>query len=264
MNNYNKLRSNNLSTCSLPTVVENISENTFEPYDWTGILIAIVIVGLWFISLLNLLAISVLSTSWVWLTACILGRTYLHTGLFILAHDAMHGNLVPSNRSLNNMIGRLTVGIYALLPYDRCSINHTNHHRYTAQIGDPDFHGTLSHPIFWYCKFIREYFSWRSLITFLISMIMLFGGLILIFKVSLINLILFWLVPLVLSSLQLFFFGTYLPHQQVCPNPNFSPRTASNFYSILWSFLSCYNFGHYHWEHHEYPQTPWYRLHKVH
>jgi beta-carotene ketolase (CrtW type) len=247
-----------------PTVVEDISKNSCESNDWSGILIAIVIVALWFTSLLSLLSASVLNTSYFSLIVAILERAYLHTGLFIIAHDAMHGNLIPSNRSLNNIIGRLAVGIYGFLTYDRCCMNHVNHHRYPSQIGDPDFHGSLSHPIFWYCKFISEYFSWRSLIIFLVSMIMLFGGLILIFKVSLINLILFWLVPLVLSSLQLFFFGTYLPHHQVYPNPNFSPRTDSNFYSVLWSFLSCYNFGHYHWEHHEYPQTPWYRLHKVH
>ena len=273
MNNSNNLRSNNLrsntpSNCSPQTAVEgsfeNISENRFEFDDWTGLLISIVIVGLWLTSLLNLLSVSVLNSSWIWLVVGIVARTYLHTGLFILAHDAMHGNLIPHHRSLNSTIGRLAVGIYGLLPYDRCAMNHANHHRYPSQNGDPDFHGTLSHPIFWYCKFLSEYFSWRSLITFLISVIVLFGGLIVIFKVSLINLILFWLVPLVLSSLQLFFFGTYLPHQQIYPNPNFSPRTDANFYSTLWAFLSCYNFGHYHWEHHEYPQTPWYRLHKTH
>lgn len=133
MNNDNKLRSTNSSTCSLPTAAENSSENicknTFAPYDWTGILIATVIVTLWFASLLNLLSVSVVNTSYFWLIVSILERAYLHTGLFIIAHDAMHGNLIPSNKTLNNIIGRLAVGIYGLLPYDRCRMNHTNHHR---------------------------------------------------------------------------------------------------------------------------------------
>jgi len=262
MNGYNNLRSDNSSTRS-PQITQIKFENIFLSDDWIGILVTVGIISLWFISLFNLLSISTLNTSWLWLIVSILGRTYLHTGLFILAHDAMHGNLIPRNRRLNNIIGRLAVGIYALLPYDLCSVNHANHHRYPSQIGDPDFHGSLSHPIFWYCKFLCEYFSWRSLITFLVSMIIIFGGLILIFKVELINLILFWLIPLICSSLQLFFFGTYLPHQQVYPNLNFSPRTNSNFYLVFWSFLSCYNFGHYHWEHHEYPKIPWYKLHGV-
>ncbi len=251
MHNSNNLRSN---------MPKFSSQKAFTYDDWTGILIASTILSLWFISLFTSLDVFVVDTSWFWLIAFVLGRTYLHTGLFILAHDAMHGNLIPSNRTLNNIIGRLAVGLYAFVPYDRCCVNHTNHHRYPSQVGDPDFHGSLSHPVFWYFKFLSEYFSWRSLISFLITMIMIFGGLIVICKISIINLILFWLAPLVLSSLQLFFFGTYLPHHQVYQNPNFSPRTEANFYALLWSFVSCYNFGHYHWEHHEYPKTPWYRL----
>lgn len=256
MNNYSNLRSHNSS--------DLWQKKAFTTDDWIGILIVITILSLWFVSLYSLLSVSVFDISWAGLVVLILGRTYLHTGLFILAHDSMHGNLIPSNRTLNKIIGRLMVGIYASLNYDRCAVNHANHHRYPSQNGDPDFHGNLSHPVFWYCKFLSEYFSWRSLILFLASAIAIFCALILLCKVSIVNLILFWLVPLVLSSLQLFFFGTYLPHCQIHQNPNFSPRLESNFYAILWSFLSCYNFGHYHWEHHEYPQTPWFRLPKVH
>ena len=260
MPDSNNLRSIDSSTYSQ----QQEFTREFTSDDGNGILIVIAILSLWFVSLSVLLTVPVSNMTWFGLIASILGRAYLHTGLFIAAHDAMHGNLISSNRTLNNIIGRLTVSIYALLPYDRCRINHTNHHRYPSQTGDPDFHGRFSHPIFWYCKFLSEYFSWRSLIIFLASMICIFGVLIAVWKVALINLILFWLVPLVLSSLQLFFFGTYLPHHQVYNNPNFSPRMQSSFYSILWSVLSCYNFGHYHWEHHEYPKTPWYRLPHVH
>ena len=256
MSSYNNLRSHDLS--------KFLSQKASTYDDWTGTLIAFTILSLWFVSLFTSLYVLVLDISWFWLIVFVLGRTYLHTGLFIIAHDAMHGNLTTSNKTLNNIIGRFAVGLYAFLPYDRCCVNHGNHHRYPSQIGDPDFHGSISHPVFWYFKFLSEYFSWRSLIIFLITMIMIFGGLIVICKISIINLILFWLGPLVLSSLQLFFFGTYLPHHQVYQNPNFSPRTEANFYALLWSFVSCYNFGHYHWEHHEYPKTPWYRLPKIH
>ena len=238
-------------------------QKIFESDDLIGLLIFIAILSLWFVSLVGLLTVSISDSSWFWLVGSILGRAYLHTGLFIVAHDSMHGNLIPHNRSLNNIIGRFAVNVYAFLPYEHCHLNHNAHHRYPSQVGDPDFHGAISHPVFWYCKFIREYFPVRSLIIFMVNMSLIFWGLTLIFNIPFINLILFWLVPLVLSSLQLFFFGTYLPHCQVHDNPNFSPRLESNQYSILWSFLSCYNFGHYHWEHHEYPKTPWYRLHNV-
>jgi len=239
-------------------------ENVFEPDDRTGLIVVVLISSLWIASLVGSLTISVPNSSWFWLICIVLVRTYLHTGLFILAHDAMHGNLIPCNRSLNHLIGFFAVGAYAFLPYEHCRVNHGDHHCHTCQSGDPDFHGRIAHPVFWYCKFIREYFPLRSLVTFLLNVSLIFWGLIFLFHVSFFNLILFWILPLVLSSLQLFFFGTYLPHRQVCGNTNFLPRTQGDRYSIIWSFLSCYNFGHYHWEHHEYPDTPWYRLHKIH
>jgi beta-carotene ketolase (CrtW type) len=238
-------------------------KKTFDIDDWSGLLIVIVVFGIWFTSLVGSLIFLSVDISWFWIILTILGRTYLHTGLFILAHDAMHGNLIPHHKFLNNLIGRFAVVVYGFLPYDHCRTNHHNHHRYPSQSRDPDFHGNIAHPFFWYCKFMREYLPLRSLIIFLVNVCLIFLGLIIIFHVPLINLILFWIFPLVLSSLQLFFFGTYLPHRQVHNNSHFSPRIQSDRFSIFWSFISCYNFGHYHWEHHEYSQIPWYRLHKT-
>jgi beta-carotene ketolase (CrtW type) len=73
------------------------------------------------------------------------------------------------------------------------------------------------------------------------------------------NLILFWLLPLSLSSIQLFYFGIFLPHRR--PKTGYTNRhcAKSSYYSIFWSFVTCYHFG-YHWEHHEYPHLPWYKL----
>ena len=242
----------------------NSLHKTFKTDDWIGLLVFGTIFSLWFASLFALLTIPLSDISWLWLIGFILGRTYLHTGLFILAHDSMHGNLIPHSRSLNNLIGRLAVWVYGFLPYDHCYVNHSDHHHYPSQIGDPDFHGAISHPLFWYGKFIREYFPIRSLIIFIVNMSVIFWGSALMLNVSFINLFIFWLLPLVLSSSQLFFFGTYLPHRQTAVNLNFSPRLNSSYYSIFWAFFSCYNFGHYHWEHHEYPKTPWYKLHNIH
>ena len=241
-----------------------VLDNSFEIDDWIGLLVSVFIIGLWFVSLISSIAISVPNSDYLWLSCLVLVRTYLHTGLFIVAHDAMHGNLIPHSPRLNHLIGCFAVRVYGSLPYHHCRINHGDHHRYTSQSGDPDFHGQISHPVFWYCKFISEYFPLRSLIIFFVNLSLIFWGAIFLLHVPFTNLILFWMIPFLLSSLQLFFFGTYLPHRQIHNNLNFLPRTHSDRYSVLWSFLSCYNFGHYHWEHHEYPKTPWYRLHNIH
>jgi len=80
------------------------------------------------------------------------------------------------------------------------------------------------------------------------------------FRIAIMNLLLFWVLPTVLSTMQLFFFGTYLPHH-LSTSENAYRVTSSN-YPIIWSFLACYHFG-YHWEHRQYPSLPWYELPSV-
>lgn len=226
----------------------------------SGLVITIAIVGFWLTSLVFLLPASLAHVSWVWIGLAILGRTFLQTGLFVLAHDAMHMNLIPGSKLLNAWIGVLALGLYACLPYKQCCRNHWKHHRYPAQVGDPDFHdGIHHHPVRWYLKFMRSYLSIRLLATWIISWGLIFLGLNQVGQISLVNFLLFWLVPLALSSMQLFFFGTYLPHREQCQELNLSDR-GQPYCLLLWSFLTCYHFGHYHWAHHQYPQTPWYKL----
>jgi beta-carotene ketolase (CrtW type) len=73
------------------------------------------------------------------------------------------------------------------------------------------------------------------------------------------NLILFWAGPALLSTVQLFAFGTYLPHRE--PDGGYTNRhhACSNDYPVWLSFLTCYHFG-YHLEHHQYPNVPWWQL----
>jgi len=67
-----------------------------------------------------------------------------------------------------------------------------------------------------------------------------------------------WILPLLLSALQLFVVGTVLPHRraEACGNRH---RAESLALPPWLSLLACYHFG-YHWEHHEYPHVPWFGL----
>jgi beta-carotene ketolase (CrtW type) len=232
--------------------------------DWIGLSVAIVILSLWLSSLILSLGIQLASTPLVWIIVAVLGRTFLHTGLFILTHDAIHGNLIPHHKLLNNLMGKIAVRLYAFLPYKRCCLNHWKHHRYPNQTGDPDFHGGIDHPLFWYLKFLREYLPFHSLVIFMILWGIIFWSFSQIFHVSLANLMLFWVLPFILSSVQLFLFGTYLPHREINGQSNYSHRLENNKWLVFWSFLTCYHFGNYHWEHHQYPKTPWYSLPTLH
>jgi beta-carotene ketolase (CrtW type) len=76
-------------------------------------------------------------------------------------------------------------------------------------------------------------------------------------QIPLSNIFLFWVIPILISSMQLFTFGIFLPHRQ--PKESDRHQAKSSNYSTFWSFIACYHFD-YHWEHHEYPYLPWYSL----
>jgi beta-carotene ketolase (CrtW type) len=228
------------------------------PDPLTGVLIALVILLLWTFSLGSLLFVDIGQHNVPWVLPAILGRTYIQTGLFILAHDAIHGVIMPSDRRLNLGIGRLAVTLYALLPYQKLALNHWQHHRYPGQAKDPDFHdGTNRNFFLWYWRFMDGYVNSkeRTVLLFKIIAIVLVASFGL--HIAIANLFLFWLLPIVLSSMQLFFFGTYLPHRSETAGGDH--HAVSSNYPLVLSLLTCYHFG-YHWEHHEYPDLPWYHL----
>jgi beta-carotene/zeaxanthin 4-ketolase len=227
----------------------------------TGLLVASAIVVLWLGSLVFFLLIDIGQLTPLWVLPAIACRMFIQTGLFIVAHDAIHEVVFPGDRKLNRWIGQLTLALYALLPYRKLSLNHWQHHRQPGQPSDPDFHDGIHCNIFaWYLKFMKGYLDARQRIVLFFGMGVVFHTLHLGFRIPTANLILFWILPIILSSMQLFLFGTYLPHR-ASNVENAHHATSSNYPTIL-SFLTCYYFG-YHWEHHEYPLLPWYRLPSV-
>lgn len=181
-------------------------------------------------------------------------QMHLYTGLFITAHDAMHGT-VSANKKTNTLIGQLALLLYAALPYHRILPKHRLHHAHVATGADPDYHeGNF---ITWYLRFIFQYLSWRQ---FIIPAIV-FNVFNYVLHIPQTNLILFWIIPSVLSTVQLFYVGTYLPHKnpEQLNNPHKSRSQRKNH---LWGFLSCYFFG-YHYEHHDQPHMPWWKLWKT-
>jgi beta-carotene/zeaxanthin 4-ketolase len=241
--------------------------NSSQSPPLTGLWVAAVIMVLWVSSLDFLLFLNLDRLTFPLILAAILGRTFIQTGLFIVAHDAIHGTVLPStgaasptaNRSLNDAIGQLAVALYALLPYQKLAANHRRHHHHPGQVNDPDFHDGVHRSLLaWYMTFMGRYLDGQQQIVEFFGIGAIFSILHWGFHAALPNLFLFWILPIVLSSMQLFFFGTYLPHRRISGSET-SHQIISSPYSPILSFLTCYHFG-YHWEHHEYPYLPWYRL----
>lgn len=186
-------------------------------------------------------------------------NTWLSVGLFIVAHDCMHGSLVPHAPAINRAVGRICLTLYAGFSFDALNRKHHLHHRHSGTADDPDFREGRPYGFWrWFGKFLAEYFSWRQYahmtVRFLVYVFVL--------GATVENALLLWCLPAILSALQLFTFGTYLPHK-----PKSSPftdrhRARSNEYSWIVSLLTCFHFG-YHHEHHLDPKVPWWQLPKA-
>lgn len=227
-----------------------------------GLFLAAGILLGWLGSLLLLLPTTRGDVPFVLLVLAVLVRTFLQTGLFIVAHDAMHGTLWPERAAANRRIGQAALLLYAALPYGRCQANHHRHHRHAGTPLDPDHHGEGRGSLQqWYPSFMAAYLS-PSQITTLVLIWLTLGTLAASRSASPVaNVVLYCTVPTLLSSLQLFLVGTFIPHRETDPAPPsggaHQPRTLP---LPTWlSFLSCYHFG-YHWEHHAFPDLAWHEL----
>ena len=220
-----------------------------KPNPKLGTLIALLVLGCWLTSIILLMQWPVnWSNPLVYLF--VLVQMHLYTGLFITAHDAMHGT-VSANKTINNSIGYTSTMFYAVFWYPQLYTKHHKHHSHVHSENDPDYHS--GNFFTWYFTFIRNYLSiWQ-----IVVMAVLFN--ILKIWISQANLLMFWVVPSLLSTLQLFYFGTYLPHKGDHSNKHQSRSLPKNHFV---AFFSCYFFG-YHYEHHDSPGTPWWLLWKL-
>lgn len=211
---------------------------------------ALIIITLWMVSMMMLMRFDFSFTNPL-VYVLVLVQMHLYTGLFITAHDAMHGTVAPKNKTLNNFIGQVCTLFYAVFPFQKLNAEHQKHHKFVHTKEDPDYYeGNF---FTWYFKFIKQYLSWWQILVMAIiyNVLKLF--------IAEKNLLMFWVAPSLLSTLQLFYFGTYLPHKGEHQNIHQSKTQSKNH---IWAFLTCYFFG-YQYEHHESPSTPWWKLWKM-
>jgi beta-carotene ketolase (CrtW type) len=214
-----------------------------------GIFIAATIIILWTLMLAFLVHYPVSFTDpFVYLFVLI--QTHLYTGLFITAHDAMHGVVAPGNKKLNTTVGWICTTLFSFNNYSRLYRKHHLHHKHSVTADDPDYHQGSFWP--WYLRFLSQYVTiWQILL-----MAIAYNLLKLVFPME--NLIAFWMIPAILSTFQLFYFGTYLPHRGEHEEGNLH-KARSQKTNHLVAFVTCYFFG-YHYEHHAMPYLPWWKL----
>lgn len=223
----------------------------------TGLLLAGGVAGAYLA--LHVYAVFFLSlTGWGLLAAVPLVAVlcWLNVGLFIVAHDCMHGSLAPGRPGVNRWVGRVALALYAGFWFDGFLAKHHAHHKHAGTADDPDFaenHPTRFWP--WYFNFFGEYFGVREFAV----LFAIFWTYLLVLDAPAANMILFWGVPSIASSLQLFGFGTFLPHRHHDDEFADRHRARSNDFPVWLSLITCFHFG-YHHEHHRAPHLPWWKL----
>lgn len=221
----------------------------------TGVLVALVIMVVWMSHLIFCLTLVKVNFQSPVFYLQILFQTYLFTGLFITAHDSMHGN-VSSNKKLNNLIGWTTSFLFAGLSYKKLLKNHQLHHKYPGRVEDPDFSFRYQNIFLWWMIFISRYVTIIQLLVMAaaFNVFLLFSG-----ESSIIS---FWVVPAFLSTFQLFYFGTFIPHMRPHIDEMKPHNARTQKKNHIWAMISCYFFG-YHNEHHQSPGTPWWQMYKL-
>ena len=220
-----------------------------------GVIIALTIILSWGVHLFYLLTSVQVNFYDPLFYFHILLQAYLFTGLFITAHDAMHGN-ITKDKAFNKAIGAVSCFLFAGFSYKRLIKNHYRHHNEPTSEDDPDFSTDSQNFFKWWFRFIAGY----TTVSQIIIMAIIYN--LLKFLSNEPAVIFFWLIPVILSTLQLFYFGTYLPHRYPERNLNSPHFARSQKKNHLIAMLSCYFFG-YHLEHHFSPKTPWWKLYKL-
>ena len=184
-------------------------------------------------------------------------QCWLSVGVFIVCHDAMHGTLIPNRPKWGARIATVLLFLYAGFQWKTLRDAHHTHHRLAGRKGDPDF--DEEHPtnfLRWYGTFFKRYFGWQSLL-FVHAVVGLYW---LVLGIPMVQIVMLYGAPALLSSLQLFYFGTYRPHHhaegKAFPDGN-NARTDG--FGTLTSLATCFHFG-YHLEHHRRPDVPWWAL----
>ncbi len=220
-----------------------------------GIIISFVIIILWISHLYYCIRYLTPDFRNIFIYLHILIQTFFYTGLFITAHDSMHGT-VSANKKINYFTGALASFLFAGLSYKKLLANHKLHHNSPGTDSDPDFYCGSDSFFVWWAVFLKRYVT-----LFQILYMALVFNLLKIYFAEL-SVWLYFVLPSVLSTLQLFYFGTYLPHRR--PHSHdmlpFNSRTEKK--NHLYAFITCYFFG-YHSEHHRSPRTPWWKMYSL-
>ena len=125
---------------------------------------------------------------------------------------------------------------------------------------DPDFCPANNRSVVaWLTRFLRNYLNPAQLSRLILVLMVLVLATQANHNPPFITVSVTYLLPLLISTGQLFFVGTYLPHRKEHRQKSHEVSIKSLNLHPFVSLLACYHFG-YHREHHNNPNAPWFLL----
>lgn len=180
---------------------------------------------------------------------------FAFTGLFILAHEAIHGLLWPGHPRASHALGAVFAFAYAFMDYRTLRGRHGEHHAAPGGPSDPDAHpsGRFAPHL---AAFVLRYLNLPQ-----VALLVLAGN-----RLGAAGhtraMLLAWVVPLVGSTLVIFSLGIHFVHHPALVRRGLAdPRhhaVAVDLGPVL-SFATVLFFN-YHWLHHEHPHLTWAQL----
>ena len=130
-----------------------------------GLLLAACVIGGWAAVHIYSVFFHALSAP-IWITLALIAvQCWLYAGMFIVAHDTMHGSLVPNKPKSNAVIGKAIMFVYAGFDWEYMRKAHHAHHRSPGTQQDPDFNADNPNAFWpWYYKFFTQYFGIKQII----------------------------------------------------------------------------------------------------
>jgi hypothetical protein len=103
-------------------------------------------------------------------------------------------------------VGTVACFLFAGLSYRRLVVNHHAHHTDPTGPDDPDFSTRTQSFWPWFATFMRRYTTWPQILVMAAKF-----NLLLLLGVAQWRILVFWVVPAMLGTVQLFYFGTFVP-----------------------------------------------------
>ncbi len=191
----------------------------------------------------------------LWALAISPWLVFCFTGLFILAHEAIHGTLVPGHPRLGHALGWLFAFAYAAMDYRTLRARHREHHASPGRALDPDAHQS-GHFLPHFGGFVYRYLRvWQVALLVLVGNQLGQAGYTRAMLCAYVG-------PVVASTLIVFTVGIFLVHHPSLWRAGLADerhRSVGVDLGGAGSLLAILFFNT-HWLHHEHPHLTWVQL----